>query len=142
MTQVSTGLALPVWLAAMAFSAGAIADTYYDHATVLSATPVTRTVYENVAEEVCRTHRVPQSTSTADKGSSGQGGSLADIIRQELASAAPLTPRECRIESVRKPRTETVAYRVRYRYGNATYTRTMEKKPGERIRVRVELALN
>ena len=142
MTEVSAGLALPVWLIAMGFSAGALADTYYDYATVLSATPVTQTVYENVAEEVCRMHRVPQSTSAADNRSSGQGGSLADIIRQDLASAAPRTTRECRIESVRKPRTETVAYRVRYRYGDEIYTRNMEKKPGERIRVRVELALN
>ncbi len=131
-------------LLALAFLAhSALADTYYDYAEVLSATPITQTVYGDSQREVCRTvhgtnalragRHVPPSVSA-----SGQGYSLADLIRQDIADA-PQTTRTCETVSVREPQTRTVGYRVAYRYGNKTYTRTLEERPGDRIRVKVRV---
>ncbi|MEL7449603.1 MAG: hypothetical protein AAFN78_10360 [Pseudomonadota bacterium] len=131
-------------LFALAFLAqSALADTYYDYADVLSATPITQTVYGDTQREVCRTvhgtnglragRHVPDGVS-----GSGQGYSLADVIRQDIAST-PQTSRTCETVSVREPQTRTVGYRVAYRYGNKTYTRTLENRPGDRIRVRVKI---
>lgn len=143
MTKLYRRLLVATVLALAFLAQSVLADTFYDYAEVLSATPITQTVYGDSQREVCRTvhganalragRHVPAGVS-----GSGQGYSLADVIRQDVASS-PQTTRTCETVSVREPQTRTVGYRVAYRYGNRTYTRTLENQPGDRIRVKVRI---
>ncbi|MEM9058672.1 MAG: hypothetical protein AAGD86_14435 [Pseudomonadota bacterium] len=140
---------LALTLVALAFLAqSALADTFYDYAEVLSATPVTRTVYGAGEREVCRTEHganaiAPGRAVPDGVARSGEGYSLAEVLRRDLARASATAPasarRVCRVETVHEPRRETVGYRVEYRYGNRTYTRTVPEHPGEHLRVRVDI---
>ena len=109
-------------------------EVAYDRAPVLWVEPLTETVTRPLPERVCPP---PAAGALGDLRAAAPGLDLAAAIRGE-AQRPPAWP-ACFDRAGTETGERIVGYRVGYRYGGASYVRTMREHPGEAVRVRVSV---
>ncbi len=138
-TQYLTLLLMSLFAA----TAAAGGQSFFDYARVLNVDPISETVALPVKKERCF---YPTSAIRADERLAGEvrsgrpgikiGAAIVEEIQHRKNRASI---RRCRLVTTYRNRDRVIAYRVRYEYGGDTFVRRMQKHPGERVLVRVNL---
>lgn len=129
-------LHIPILLVAGYGWSSAGAEVFTDYARVVSTQPVVETRAVEVATRYCDDNADTGTMEINGEGLAGSG--LATAIGNDLANP-PTTARSCRIVYSYQPRQQIVGYRVWYRYQGRTLVRQMDRDPGARLRVLVDL---
>lgn len=140
------GLLSSMTLGALALSAPAAAQTFYDQARVLDTQPVYESRQVPVQVEQCG-YEQPSTPVPVDPAVLGDarvvdpGAGLLDALDRDIELRRP--PAEvyrCRMVTRHESKRELAGYRVRYEYEDRIYERRMAEPPGETIRVAVRLS--
>ncbi|MBT8135398.1 MAG: hypothetical protein KJO54_00150 [Gammaproteobacteria bacterium] len=116
----------------LAVPAGA-SESYVDYARVIEARPVLGEKRLPVTKEVC--DRPQDSVPPGDVRRQQPAATIGELIRADDRRRRPV----CRTETRYKQQQQIEAWQVRYVYAGKTYTRRVREKPGDRIRVRIDL---
>jgi uncharacterized protein YcfJ len=110
---------------------------YYDYAPVVSVTEIHRSHTGGAQVVGCRV-----ATDARDESRAAGNTGTAAAATQSIASAILRDFQAGAACEAAAPVSTPIGYEVRYRYGDQVYQRVMTHPPGERIRVRVQLAPN
>lgn len=108
-------------------------ESYFDYARVVDARPVMADRQIPVRNEVCDARQ--DNAPPGDVRRQEPAATIGELIRADDRRRRPV----CRSETRYETQQQIAAWQVRYVYGGKTFTRRVSKKPGDRIRVRVDL---
>lgn len=118
-------------------------QSYIDYARVLRVDPISDAVAMPVKKERCDDSIRAQRADEALAGDvrtiqpdTAIGAAITEEIRHRERTTAM---RRCRLVTTYETSDQIVAYRVQYIYGGDIFVRRMDKHPGARVRVRVNL---
>ena len=157
-----------VLLVALGFAMPALADVQYAEAQVVDIEPIVERIERATPQEQCwfetRAHRVRHGATTPLLGAliggaignavghkkrnkqvgavvgAVLGGSIAADLRREDAPVRRVRRQVCEVVDKTTLREHVVGYWVTYRYGGETHRARMHRKPGETIRVRINVS--
>ena len=138
---------LPGWIAVSLLAGAAAqawAEVYYENVPVLDVTPIVESRRVPIRERICE-HREPdRRLSQAASGDVRKGRpllSISEAAREDKRLWAELSASRERCRTIERyaQRQEVTGYRVEYVYDSERLVTRMDRDPGERIRVRVEL---
>lgn len=127
--------AVAMLLGTLANGAGA-AEHYFDYATVSAAEPIYESVEVPHRREVCEPVR--DVAPPGDVRRSNRRVSIGEAIEADDERRRP----RCRTVETTRLEKKITGWRVTYRYGGRTWVERFRHKPGERIRVRVDLDID
>ena len=108
-------------------------DGYFAYARVIDAEPITKTQRIPLRKEVCSA--ASKVAPPGDARREQPQATIGDLIRADDRLRRP----QCRTVTSYESQQKTVGWRVTYSYAGEVYVRRMQNKPGERIRVRVDI---
>ena len=122
----------------------ALAEVYYEYVPVLEVTPIVESRQVPIQERVCEQREPDHRLSGAASGDVRNGRpllSISEAAREDkrLWSELSASRERCRTIERYAQRQEVTGYRVEYVYDSERLVTRMNRDPGERVRVRVEL---
>ena len=124
---------LVLFLFAVLVPAAYASDRHFDYARVVDAEPIIVSERVPVRKQVCA--RPSDVSPPGDARRERPRASIGELIRADSRQRRPA----CRNVTNYENREKTVGWRVTYRYGGTEYVQRMKDKPGDRIRVRVDM---
>ncbi len=120
------------------------AEVYYENVPVLDVTPIVESRRVPVQERVCERRELDRRLSQAVSVDVRKGRpllSISEAAREDRRLWAELSASRERCRTIERyaQRQEVTGYRVEYVYDSERLVTRMDRDPGERIRVRVEL---